>query len=291
MQLQPWSYQSAQGFELRGWHSQPTGRPLLHFIHGNGFCGLTYRPLLALLSEHFDLWLSDVQGHGDSAAGERFYGWNQAASLALEAFVDHGLFATVPRYAVGHSFGGVLSALMASEGAGVFHALVMLDPVIFTRKILYLKSLLALVGQTERLPMVHAARRRRDRWATREQACFALHERGIYKGWRLDAYQAFIAHALKDLPDGGVALKCPTWLEADIFATSPSKLWPSLKAIRVPTLVMYGDQTYPFVEQAAMRFKAQNSVVSLLKTSGGHCFMQQDPEHTAHAVRRFLMAL
>lgn len=37
------------------------------------------------LGEHFDLWLSDVQGHGDSDHGGVFRGWNRTAALAVEA--------------------------------------------------------------------------------------------------------------------------------------------------------------------------------------------------------------
>ena len=47
---------------------------MLHFLHGNGLSSLTYAPMLRHLSEHFDLFLSDVQGHGDSDHGSRFRG-------------------------------------------------------------------------------------------------------------------------------------------------------------------------------------------------------------------------
>ncbi|NUL20695.1 alpha/beta hydrolase, partial [Agrobacterium tumefaciens] len=74
MQLIPWSHSTSAGFTLRGWHGQPSGKPLLHFLHGNGFCGRTYTPLLQALAEDFDLWLCDIQGHGDSDHGGRFLG-------------------------------------------------------------------------------------------------------------------------------------------------------------------------------------------------------------------------
>ncbi len=57
MHLLPWSHSCSAGFTLRGWHTPPSGKPLLHFLHGNGYCGRVYEPLLALLAEDFDLWL------------------------------------------------------------------------------------------------------------------------------------------------------------------------------------------------------------------------------------------
>ncbi|MGE8479537.1 MAG: alpha/beta hydrolase, partial [Pseudomonas shirazensis] len=46
MQLIPWSHDCSEGFTLRGWRSPASGKPLLHFLHGNGFCSLAYQPLL-----------------------------------------------------------------------------------------------------------------------------------------------------------------------------------------------------------------------------------------------------
>ena len=53
MNLQSWSYACSEGFTLRGWHTPPSGKPLLHFLHGNGFCGRAYEPMMQHLAEHF----------------------------------------------------------------------------------------------------------------------------------------------------------------------------------------------------------------------------------------------
>jgi len=133
MQLTPWSYPTREGFTLRGWHTVPSGKPVIHFLHGNGFCGLVYEPMLARLSEHFDLWLCDVQGHGDSDHPGVFLGWNRNAELAVEAFQAHRtLWGNAPVYGVGHSFGGVLTCLIMAEHPELFQRSVLLDPVLFT---------------------------------------------------------------------------------------------------------------------------------------------------------------
>jgi len=122
LNLQPWAVKTDQAFTLRGWHTPPTGKPVIHFIHGNSFCGRVYEPMLAHLAVDFDLWLSDVQGHGDSDLGGRFKGWNVSAELAVKAFQAHRnkLFGQAPVMAVGHSFGGVLSCLAMAEHPKLF---------------------------------------------------------------------------------------------------------------------------------------------------------------------------
>src|SRR3546814_14879295 len=82
--------------------------------------------------------------------------------------------------------------------------------------------------------MSRAARRRRDRWPSREEAWTRLHDRGIYRGWRDDAFDCFIEHATRD-EDGERALTCPTWLEAEIF-DPPVYPWHALRQLQCPEL-------------------------------------------------------
>ncbi len=290
MQLLPWSHDTHAGFTLRGWHTAPSGKPLLHFLHGNGFCTRTYEPMLALLAQHFDLWLCDLQGHGESDHGGSFVGWNRNAELALEAFaVGRNLFGEVPVYACGHSFGGVLTSLMLSAHPDVFGRAVLLDPVLFPLKLIGLRVSLSLLG-IRRNPMADGARARRHHWPDREAAYAALHGRGIFRGWEDAAFRAHIDHALKDHAELGVELKCRPTREADVFESMPDRLWPALKRIRTETLLIYGEKTYPFVIQSARKLAANNARVTVRPTPGGHCFMQEHSLAAAQQVSAFLLS-
>lgn len=288
MQLLPWSYPCPEGFTLRGLRSVPSGKPLLHFLHGNGFCAMAYRPLLALLAESFDLWLSDVQGHGDSDHGGPFLGWNRTAELAAEAFeAGLGAYAEVPRYAVGHSFGGVLTSLIVAERPQLFDKAVMLDPVIFSPSMISSLRLLSSLGLNRRHSLARKAAARRQHWPDRASAKAALANRGIFKGWSDEALNAYVEHGLKD--DGqGVALKCSPEREVDIFSTFPRRLWRSLRQVQTPSLVIHGRDSYPYVARSARRWAAINGCLSTQVIEGQHCFMQVDPLACARAIQGFL---
>ncbi|WOE82011.1 alpha/beta hydrolase [Pseudomonas protegens] len=288
MQLLPWSYPCPEGFTLRGLRSEPSGKPLLHFLHGNGFCSMAYRPLLALLAESFDLWLSDVQGHGDSDHGGPFVGWNRTAELAAEAF-EAGLkaYGDVPRYAVGHSFGGVLTSLIVAERPQLFGKAVMLDPVIFSPSMISSLRLLSALGLNRRHTLARKAAARRQHWPDRASAKAALANRGVFKGWSDEALNAYVEHALKD--DGqGVALKCSPEREVDIFSTFPRRLWRSLRRVQTPTLVIHGRDSYPYVARSIKRWAALNRHLSTQVIDGQHCFMQVDPVTSARSIAGFL---
>lgn len=289
MQLIPWTHSTSAGFTLRGWHSSPSGKPLLHFLHGNGFCGRTYAPLLEALAVDFDLWLCDIQGHGDSDHGGRFLGWNRNAELAIEAFeAGRGTFGEVPRVAVGHSFGGVLTSLILAHHPRLFARAVLLDPVIFTPAMIGVMAFSEVLGLHRRTTMASRARARRSHWPDREAAWRGLHGRGIFKGWTDEALRGYVDHAIR-VVDNGAELKCRPSREAEIFSSFPKRLWPSLQRIATPTLILHGQGSYPFVAKSVARLTALNGHVSAQVVDGGHCFMQEFPEASAARCADFLL--
>lgn len=289
MQLIPWSHPTSAGFTLRGWHSAPSGRPLLHFLHGNGFCGRTYEPMLRRLAEHFDLWLSDAQGHGDSDHGGKFVGWNRSADLAVEALKAQGqAFQGVPWFAAGHSFGGVLTSLIVAEQPKLFQSAVLLDPVLFSPSMLLGASVAELTGVMRHTPLARQARGRRDHWASRDEARANLTGRGTYKGWADEAMDAFLTHALADAEEG-VRLKCRPSREAEIFGSMPDRLWSLLARVRTPVHVLHAEHTFPFVSESVARWSNLNDHVSGEQVRGGHCFMQEHPADAARLVSAQLL--
>lgn len=289
MDLQVWAYTTSAQITLRGWHSPPSGKPVLHFLHGNGFCGRVYEPFLHQLSADFDLWLCDIQGHGDSDAGSYFLGWNGNAELAVEAFqAQRGIFADAPVYAAAHSFGGVLTSLIMAKHPQLFQRAVLLDPVIFTPRVQFFIKIGEFLGVSRFNALAKRTRVRRRRWPDRQAAYASLMGRGAFKGWSAESLSAFVDHALRADEQGGVQLKCSPQLEATIFSSAANGLWRALRQIQTPVLMLYGAQTFTFVIKAAALWRQSNSNVLTEQVAGGHCFMQQDPA-AAQRVREFLI--
>lgn len=289
MDLIPWSYATQYGFTLRGFYTSPSGKAVLHILHGNGYCSRMYQPFLAQLAPYFDLFLSDAQGHGDSDHGGAFIGWNQSADLALDAWLAHkNLFADAPCYAIGHSFGGVLTALINSKTTSPFDAVVLLDPVLFTPGMLTLMQTLDWLGLYKKNPMAKKALNRRQHWPDKDSAYTYLYQRGMFKNWQDDALASYIDHALYHGNDG-LKLKCKAEREAEIFGSYPKQLWFQLKQPCSPTLLIYGNKTYSFVSKSAEKWHKLNHSVQLHKLTGGHCFMQENPKESSGLIRDFLL--
>lgn len=281
MELIPWSFQTPEGFTLRGAHSPASGKPVLHVLHGNGYCSKMYWPLLAELASYFDLFLSDAQGHGDSDHGGTFVGWNRSAELAALAFLAHkAQFGQVPIIGLGHSFGGVLTALIQAKHPDLFDEIVLLDPVLFTPSLLTGMQLLDWLGWYSRNPMAKKAHNRRSHWPDKQHCHNYLHERGMFKGWSPAALAAYIDHAVSH-EEQRSTLKCQSSREAEIFGSFPRALWSTLKRAEGAKLLIYGNDTYPFVRKSARYWQKYQPQLQIVAVEGGHCFMQQFPTETA----------
>ncbi len=286
----PWSHRCSAGFTIRGERSEPSGKPVLHFVHGTGYCGRVYWPMLARVQRDFDLVTSDVQGHGDTDHGGRFHGWNRSAELALEAWhKQRRHYGAAPHFAAGHSFGGVLTALMLAQEPGQFQRAVLLDPVFFSPVMIGVAALSDVVGLYRRNTLAKKVAKRRLHWPDRAAAYANLQGRGMFKGWAPEALQAYVDFALKDSDGGGVELKCRPSREADLFGSYPRRLWATLAKVHTPLLLEYGVGSYPFVAASAKRLAGANACVQSREVAGGHCYMQEDPAAAAKRMRAYLL--
>ncbi|NGY05308.1 alpha/beta fold hydrolase [Solimonas terrae] len=277
----PWTSSAGAGPTLRG-RRHDGHATCLHFVHGNGFCGGVYWPLLQQLMPCYGLFCHDIEGHGDSDRPDHF-----AGSVAIARRIAPVIAEQKPGgqtlVGMGHSYGAALTVRAAAENPQLFGALVLLDPILMPTPVFLATRLLAAVGRN---PIARGALRRRDRWPTRAQAWARLHDRGIYRGWRDEAFNCFIEHATRD-DDGERTLACPTWLEAAIF-DHPLYPWQALRQLRCPVLFVYGTQTYPFIAPAARKAGRLVAGIDVRTQPGGHCFMQEDPQRTAATIREFL---
>ncbi len=265
---------------LRG--RRADGNEIIHFLSGNGFCGGVYWPFLSGLLTDFGLFTHDIEGHGASEAPVKFSGINAVCRRVTGVIAEHHLHP--PLIGMGHSFGAALTLKLAAENPGLFRALVLLDPIVMPPVAWQLWRTWGALGQN---PMVNGARRRRDRWASREVVIERLRGRGIYQGWTEEALSSFVDYATREEGREERVLCCPKELEAQIYQRT-IYAWDYFAKIEVPVLFLYGSSSLSFFPRAAKLARNLNPHVTVQTLPGGHCFMQEDPGAAAEAVRRFL---
>ena len=289
-QLEPWSFQIEPGFRMRGWRTEFSGKPLIYFLHGNGFCGLTYLPMLKALIDDFDLIISDLPGHGDSDVGRKFAPWNGSAKCALD--VLHYFSQQLPEgtkvYGLGHSYGGVITGLMAGRDPSCFDKCLLLDPVIFSKNMLNLMKAADFVGLLDNTKLAKSARNRNQHWPNRVTAYKALRGKGGFKNWSDESLHAYVSYALTESRDG-VSLKCPAKIEAKIYSSYPNRLWSYLKKVSMPCKILMAKKSFPFIRDSVGKL-SHHPAYSIDTIEGGHCFMQEQPQVAAEQIKAWLLA-
>ena len=290
--LSPWEYAEPGAPVIRGYQAPGKRAESIHFLHGNGFAGGVYSPFLAgLHARGYGLFMPDCQGHGVSDPGSRFIGWEGSARRAARVMdARMALAKGTSCIGMGHSFGGIITLLMAAREPDRFSRIVLLDPVLFPPAYVRGIRLFNWLGVARRItPMARQAMRRNRRWPSREAAREAMRERGIFKGWAPEALDAYVQSTLR-CNDAGCELSTPAWMEAAIFSSAPPSLWRAVRRVRVPVDIVVGRETYDFILPSVQRARRLNQHIRVHTIAGGHCFMQQTPEQAADYVAQLLQS-
>jgi pimeloyl-ACP methyl ester carboxylesterase len=207
--------------------------PDVLLCHPTGFHGRVWDPVAALLAPVAHCWALDFRGHGAS-------GVPTSGSFAWRGMVDDVL-ATVDDLAltgvrgVGHSMGG--AALLMAEQArpGTMQALWCFEPIVFPPP--EGRPATTPTGN----PLATAARRRRRWFPDREVALAHYAAKPPLGAFDPDALAAYVEHGFRDLPDGGVELRCTPEVEAAVFeGASGTDAFARLGEVRCPTTVAAG---------------------------------------------------
>ncbi len=289
MKFIPFEQPLQNGLVVRGLQSQQRGLPLLVFLHGNGFSAGVYMPMLEMLADHYDVLAIDLPGHGKSDSPNVFPGWNAVADMAHSAALETGLLYGRAVHGIGHSLGGALTLLSAYKHPEIYQSLVLLDPIVFPKRLLFFMRVIAALRLTSAFhPHVTSTRRRRNGWSSRQAAFDYLHGRKIFENWTDDALRSFTNYALVEQPDHTVRLACDPETEALFFSTLPDGLWRSLQGVSCNTAMIMGEKTYPCALKAARTADRLNRFVSHKIVAGGHCYMQENPTVAVGEIRALI---
>jgi pimeloyl-ACP methyl ester carboxylesterase len=242
----------------------------------------------------FSVFTTDIPGHGLSQPPlRRWPHWRSLAKTVDQAMVQQEMVqqsADHParrRVGVGHSLGAILTLLQAHQHPERFERILLLDPVLFPRKIMLAQQTLKMLGLWTRMPLPKATRKRSSQWDSRELMQQQLAEKRFYRSWDPEALHGYVGGGHRATPTG-VELSCaPEW-EARIFASYPTRLMQAIKQVKIPVHIICASNSFPFVLSGAQRAAALNPNISYQRWGEGHCFPMEQAQATAGLVRRWL---
>lgn len=262
----------------------------INIAPANGIPPRAYLPMLQpLLTDYHAIALPPRALWGNQSVPENLGTWEtDYACDLLDGLRAHNLTGVI---GIGHSFGGIATALAALKENARFRALILLDPTILTRHILdMLKQMRAKGTIGEDFPLAAHALKRQRWFVSREDAYAYFRPRGIFKDWDGAALRAYIDDGL--IPDGeGVALAwSPEW-EAYYFKTGYTETWEMLRKLDglLPTLILRGGNSDTYVEESSDEMKKILPYATHIDIPGhGHMFPQSASAETGSIIADWL---
>lgn len=262
----------------------PDNGPTTLFLHANGMSAGTYSPFYNHLTGRLHLVAGDWPGHGLSGppAVNPIRSWHNFVPDLHALLTQH--FKS-PIHVVGHSLGAVVAYLTAAQYPQLFSRLVMIDPVILPRRLLWMFTAVRGLGLGDRIPIVKAARRRKYHFDSRELAAQRyMSGKGMFKTWGKSFIQAYLDSAL-DFSQTPGHLRCHPETEAQIFSSMPNDIWTYAPNIQCPVLLLRGQHSDSFLDSAALRLSRIIPTCRLETVSDTtHFLPMEKPEDVAAAV-------
>lgn len=261
----------------------------LNLAPANGIPPETYRPFLRRLhGVRAVSMLPRALWPGESVPTTLGTWETDVARDLLDGLRAHGVIDVI---GVGHSFGGIATALAALEEPSRFRALVLLDPTILLPSMFEALDAMREAGALADFPLASRARKRQRSFPDAAAAYDYFRPRGMFKDWDEEAVRLYVAYGLVPAPDGGLALGwSPEW-EAYYFMTGYTGTWDVLPRLAglLPTLIVRGAVSDTYVAESAARVRELLPDATHVEIAGhGHLFPQSAPAETAQVVNEWL---
>ena len=260
-----------------------------HLLHANGFCAGTYSPFVRYLHDDLHIIASDIRGHGgsDQPGIKRITHWNVFAD-DLKLLIEQTM--SPPVVGLGHSLGAVTTYIAASKFPRLFSGIILLDPPILPRRLIWVITVMKWLGLAGNIPLAIKARRRRKIFQGKKEALERFASgRGIFKSWSREFVEAYLECGLLEKDPETAILKCDPELEAQIFESIPLDVWKYAEKIVCPVLAIRGQQSDTFTSDAAERLKHAIDDCELATIAGaGHFMPMGKPQECARVIVEFI---
>jgi pimeloyl-ACP methyl ester carboxylesterase len=274
---------SGVGIVVHDWGG--LGDPVL-LAHPTGFHGRVWAPVAAkLVRAGRHVWSFDFRGHGDSdRSPDGRYSWEEFSDDALAVTRHLGLAGNRRLIAAGHSKGGAALLWSAAREPEVFPRVWCYEPIIVPTDA-------PILAATDN-PLSVGARKRRDRWSSRDEALESYGARPPLNALAPAALEAYVEYGLAEQPDGTYRLKCRPEDEATMYMMGASLgLYPRLGEVACPVVVGCGETTDSITPEMAEKIAERLPHATLeVWEKRGHFGPLEDPDHAAESMLRFHLA-
>jgi pimeloyl-ACP methyl ester carboxylesterase len=257
------------------------------FAHANSFPASTYKLLFAnLRSRGFSVEALEKFAH--TAQYPVTNNWPHLVQELVDFAQPVAEKTKQPVWLVGHSLGGILSAMVAAQHPGLVRGVVLMDAPILSG---WRSSLLGFAKKTqwfESYSPAATSRKRRNSWPSTASALEHFQSKPAFASWEPTVLQDYVQHGMLD-ENGQRILAFDRDIETQIYNTLPNNLDALFQRHPVQCPVTYiGGRHSLEMRQVGMAMTRKLSQGRVLMLDGSHLFPMENPLATAAAIETAL---
>lgn len=261
-------------------------KEIIHFAHGNGFPSMCYKQLLNELEVNFDCYVIDRIGHSPHFPVTD--NWH----LLTHEIEDNirKISPNKPVIAVGHSLGGVLSAMLAIDKPHLFKAIILLDSPLIGRIKSHTLWLCKTFGVIDRVTPAFQSKARRRYWENKKSLIDYLRNRKLFENFSDACLEDYITYGMQQDEAGGYSLRFNPCIEYQIYRTMPHNLFKNKGKLKVPTALIYGKNSN-IIKASDLMYMKKNYNITSFPIEGGHMFPLEHPEKAGKLIIKTIREL
>lgn len=267
---------------------------MIVFSHANSFPASTYSLMFKSLKAR-GFTVKAIEKFGHDARYPVTNNWPHLVQQLIDFTQVEVEKAGAPAFLVGHSFGGLVSLMVAAQAPHLARAVVLIDsPVLggWRATTLGMMKSAQLVGSVSPGAVSH---RRRNNWPSQEAALEHFRHKKAFANWEPQVLRDYIAHGTHDEGQGDEKKRVLSFdraVETAIYNTLPDHLERLLRRhpIKCPVVFLGGLHSAE-MKQFGMAMTEKITHGRIMMLDGSHLFPMEKPLATAAAIEAALLNL
>ena len=252
-------------------------KPPLILLHGLADCAMVWSSLAEHLANEYDLVAPDLRGHGESSKPETGYSSLEIID-DLEALLDHLGWERV--HVLGHSWGGKLATIWATNNPHRFSSLILVDPFYVDKLPSWLKITFPLLYRV--LPFLKGM----GPFSSQEEAKKLAKTLKQYRQWSPLQQQVF-RETIEPKSDGTWGSKFTVAARNQIF-TDVMQRAGLIKPLDIPALFIQPTKGLNRTQWQLKPYKFYLQKLEIKQLSGNHWVFLVNPDEFNRVVAEFL---
>jgi|TARA_B110000014_G_scaffold239300_1_gene206588 pimeloyl-ACP methyl ester carboxylesterase len=253
-------------------------KPLINFVHANGFPSGSYQTLFNLLTPNFEIVANSKYGHDQDFPVEN--NWQPQVDELIQ-YTEQQLkkYNQEKLICIGHSFGGVIAFMAACQKPDLFSQLVMLDPPVFVGSKAFAISLIKHTKYIDKFSPAGKAKSRRRTWPLEANIEALFSRKALFSNFDKRCLHDYVKSGFISR-NNQIELVFDADVEANIFRKMVTNLYRYKNKLTVPATLVYGTTSNLGSPDFFKKFRKLNKNIVLESFEGGHMFPLEKPEET-----------